>query len=263
MKTTRRGALLGSLATASAARLSVCGEGGATSTLDAGKRTKVCVMGAIHSGHRTSRLYSLKVLERAVRALQPDMVLSEIPPDRIKAAKRSFAETGKVTESRTRAFPELTDVIFPLSQEMGFQIVATAGWTQAIADNRRAKLADIRSDPARAQQWAEHQRARAGFAKAVQGKGDDPQFIHTHDYDVLVQRAQTPYQIFFDRDLGPGGWTQINAAHTGLIGEALNGVRGQGLNILILFGTFHKYMIERSLILRDDIEFVDAAHMFA
>src|SRR3546814_1652548 len=44
---------------------------------------------------------------------------------------------GKVTEPRTAVFPEYVDVAFPLTKELGFEIVGTAGWTQAIADERQ------------------------------------------------------------------------------------------------------------------------------
>ncbi|MEM9501137.1 MAG: hypothetical protein AAF941_04760 [Pseudomonadota bacterium] len=265
MKTTRRSAIFGSLAAATGAgaasqSLASCAPGPAPAN-DA--LTKVTVIGVIHRTHRRSRTYSLDVLREAVRRAEPDVILTEIPPDRIAKAKSSFAETGEVTESRTRVFPEYTDVVFPLSREMDFELVGTAGWTQTIADDRGAALKQIENDPARASQWAEHQAARAEYSRALNGRGDDPRFIHTLEYDVLVQRAQTPYQVYFDRDLGSGGWTQINAAHTDLINSALNSISGQGLRALVMFGSWHKYTIERSLLLRSDIERLDALDLFA
>ncbi|MEO0642560.1 MAG: hypothetical protein AAFY47_03975 [Pseudomonadota bacterium] len=261
----RRSALLGGLATASSVGLAgqgVAGCAGKGSQSEAAL-TKVAVIGAIHGRHRDSRRYSLPVLEQAVRAFEPDIVLTEIPPDRLAEAKRSFAETGAVTERRTRVFPELTDVVFPLAGEIGFDIAACAGWTRAIADARRAALAAIQNDPARADQWAAHRAARAEYSERIGGQSDDPAFIHTREYDVAVQRAQTPYQIYFDADLGAGGWSQINAAHTGLINTALDAVRGQSARALVIFGAWHKYAIERSLLFRNDIERLEARDLFA
>lgn len=265
MKTTRRSAIFGSLAaatgvSAASQSLASCAPGESQTT---GTLTKVTVLGAIHRTHRRSNAYSLDVLREAVRRAEPDVILTEIPPARIAEAKSSFAETGEVTEPRTRVFPEYTDVVFPLSREMDFTLVGTAGWTQQLADTRSAALAAIEADPARASQWAEHQSARAQYSQDLKGRGDDPRFIHTPEYDVIVQRAQTPYQIYFDPDLGPGGWTKINAAHTGLINSALDSISGQGLRALVMFGSWHKYMIERSLLLRSDIERLDALDLFA
>ncbi len=264
MHTTRRSAIFGGLATVTAASgasaaLSGCGAAKSSHTEEL---TKITVLGAIHGRHRDSERYSLGVLEKAIRRAAPDIVISEIPPDRIAEAQRSFAETGEVTEPRTRVFPELTDVVFPLSQEMGFTIAAGAGWTREIADARASALAAIEVDRARAAQWAEHQAARQEYSRALQGRDDDPAFIHTPEYDAAVQRAQTPYQVYFDPDLGPGGWTQINRAHTDLIEHTLDTVRGQGLKVLVIFGSWHKYMIERALMLRSDVDRIDPLSLF-
>ncbi len=259
MKLTRRSAIFGSLSAGLAISFPLAGCAQATPKSGA---TRVTVLGAIHSRHRNSEKYSLDVLREVVRWAEPDVILTEIPPDRIAEAKRSFAETGEVTEPRTRVFPEYTDVVFPLSREMDFDIVATAGWTREIADDRSAALETIENDPARAEQWAEHLAARQQYSVELAGRGDDPQFIHTDEYDAIVERAQTPYQRYFDADLGPGGWTQINAAHTDLINAALDMVTGQGLNALVTFGSWHKYMIKRSLEQREDIEMLDARALF-
>ncbi|QFT77482.1 hypothetical protein [Erythrobacter sp. THAF29] len=262
MKITRRSTILGSFAAASgtgAATIAGCapGEPGSSESL-----TKVTVIGAIHARHRDSRRYSLDVLREALRRAEPDIVLSELPPSQIEEARRSFAETGEVSVPRARAFPELSEAVFPLSQEMGFIVEGCAGWSRQLADNRSQRLAMIENDRARAKQWAEHQAARAEYAKAVRGRSDDPRFIHTREYDAIVQRAQTPYQVYFDPDLGPGGWTRINRAHTDLIETALNSIRGQGTKALVIFGAWHKYMIERVLMLRGDVELLDARTLF-
>ena len=224
--------------------------------------TKVTVLAAIHGRHRTSALYSLDVLRRAIMRAEPDIVLSELPPDQIEEARRSFAETGEVTAPRAQAFPELTEVAFPLSKLMGFTITGNAGWSRELADNRAAALSKIENDPARAAQWIEHLGARAEYSRELVGRGDDPRFIHTGAYDAAVERAQTPYQTYFDADLGPGGWTQINRAHNDLIGKTLDSVAGKGLKALVIFGSWHKYMIERAMKERSDIELLPARSLF-
>lgn len=224
--------------------------------------TRVHVMGTIHANHLRSESYSLAVLDAAIRKAAPDVILAEIPPDRIDLALTSFAETGVIDEPRTEVFPEYTDVVFPLSRDMPFRILGTAGWTREIADNRREALDRIENDPARAEQWTEHRAAQREYARRIAGRGDDPLFIHTEEFDRLVEASRTPYQRHFDADLGPGGWTQINAAHTGLINQALDTITGQGLTALVTFGTAHKYMILRSLDQRDDIVVEDTRSLF-
>ena len=261
----RRTALVSALRTgASAAALPMIGAlaGCAAAEQSLPGVTKVYVLGTIHANHRDSDRYSLAVLERAVRQAAPDVILAEIPPDRIEQAIRSFRETGIVDEPRTQVFPEYTEVIFPLGRELNFQILGTAGWTQQIADERRAALERIQSDPARANQWAEHCRAQREYRARLTGRGDDPRFIHTKEFDQLVELSRNPYQRYFDRDLGPGGWSQINKAHTDLINEALDSITGKGLAALVTFGTAHKYMIDRALAQRRDIELQDSAALF-
>ncbi|MEL7447103.1 MAG: hypothetical protein AAGK02_15050, partial [Pseudomonadota bacterium] len=73
---------------------------GCAQTADDPSMTKVYVLGTIHSRHKSSELYSLGVLEAAIRKANPDVILTEIPPDRIAQAERSFRETGEVTEPR-------------------------------------------------------------------------------------------------------------------------------------------------------------------
>lgn len=226
-------------------------------------RTAVYVLGTLHSQHKQSARYSLEILRQALRRAQPGRLLAEIPPDRIAEAYRSFEETGEVTEPRTRVFPEYTDVAFPLTREMDFRIIGTAGWTPALARDRAQALERIANDPARQHQWRAHQAAQREFANALRGRGDDPLFIHTPEYDALIERAQTPYQRHFDADLGAGSWTQINAAHNALINGALDEMQGAGGVAVVTFGTAHKYLILRSLAQRKDIELRDPLALFA
>lgn len=259
MTCTRRSAIMAGLAAALASHPLVgCGAGGQGGEA----RTRVHVMGVIHSNHRRSERYSLKVLEAAIRKAAPDIILTEIPPDRIGQALRSFGETGRVVEPRTQVFPEYTDVIVPLGSELGFEIVGTSAWTSDIAEQRRRALDRIRSDPDRAAQWAQHRAAEREYARRIGGRGDDPLFIHTREFDRLVEDSRRPYQRNFDADLGPGGWTQINRAHTALIEAALDAISGRGMTALVTFGTAHKYKILRSLESRFDVELLDTGGLF-
>jgi hypothetical protein len=227
------------------------------------KKNRVIVLGTIHGDHKTSKRYSLAVLRRVLIAVKPDQIITEIPPERVALAFAGFRKTGRVTESRVSDFPEYVDVVFPLTTSQKFTVVGAAGWTQALADERSAALKRIAADPARRTQWNIYQQANARSEKEIGDRADDPLFIHTTEYDALVERAQTPYQQFFDADLGPGAWTPINQAHYRLIANELDRVKGRGLTIVITFSSWHKYWILRELAKRDDIDIVDPKPYFS
>ena len=225
-------------------------------------KTEVIVLGMIHGGHRTSDKYSLERLRTIVRDIEPDVILTEIPPDRVDEAIASFKRTGEVTEERTRAFPEYTDVIIPLQNELGFWLVGTAGWTREIADKRAAVLDAIAKDPVRKEQWDAHLKAREEFEETAKGRSDDPLFIHSDAFDELVQKSYQPYMKYFEADLGPSGWAGINGAHMENISKALDSIESRGKRVLITYGSAHKYWILRELSKRSDVVILDPIPFF-
>lgn len=223
----------------------------------------VTVVGAIHGQHRRSETYSLAILKAAIVKFDPDIIMVELPPERFAKAAANYEQFGEVRETRADDFPELIDVVFPLRQELGFEIVPVAAWTQKIADDRRAALAQLKKDPFRAKDWAAHQAAIASYNRAVSGRSDDPLFIHSETYDGAVKARQEIYEKMFGDDLGPGGWQNINAAHYQKIAVALDEVKGQEKRILILYGAWHKYWFLEQLETRNDIQLLGAADLFA
>ncbi len=223
----------------------------------------VTVVGAIHGQHRRNESYSLATLKAAIVKYDPDIVMVELPPERFAKAAANFEQFGEVRETRADDFPELIDVVFPLRSELGFEMIPVAAWTQEIADDRRAALAQLKKDPARAKDWAAHQAAIASYNSAVSGRSDDPLFIHSETYDEAVKARQDVYEKMFGDDLGPGGWQNINAAHYQKIAVALDGVKGREKRILILYGAWHKYWFLEQLETRDDIQLLGAADLFA
>ena len=227
-----------------------------------GERTEVTIIGMIHGGHRTSGKYPLSLVETVTRTINPDIILTEIPPDRIDAALASYEDTGTVKEQRTRAFPEYTDVIIPLRAELGYTIKGTAAWTSDIASTRRAALGRIKQNPKRADQWQEWQQAQKTFSATLNGRGDDPLYIHSKDYDRAVEARYQPYMRYFEEDIGKGGWQNINRAHWANIASELDTIKGQGKRVLITYGGFHKYWFLRELEKRDDIIITPALPYF-
>jgi hypothetical protein len=221
-----------------------------------GKPNEVVVMGMIHGEHRTSRRYSLKIVENMVRRIHPDVVLTEMPPNRFDEAARQFKETGHITESRISVFPEYVDVLFPLQKELGFQIVPTAGWNNAMNSYRNAAVERISHDPARAKEWDTYKTAqrRSDLAIAQGGDADDdPTWIHTDAYDAASDIESFAYN-HFNAELGPGGWDNINQAHYGNIARWLDQHPFEGKRVLITYGSAHKGWILRHLRQRQDVK---------
>ncbi|MBL4698480.1 MAG: hypothetical protein JKX70_06580 [Phycisphaerales bacterium] len=229
----------------------------------ASTKNRVIVLGMIHSGHRTSDVYSLDVLRDAIIEIKPDYVLTEIPPDRFNEAMTQFRAEGVITESRVSRFPEYTDVLFPLLNNMNFEIIPCAGWTREMADDRNAKLKQWATD--RSEDTAEVDRAQEEAQAIMDAEMDstDPLAIHTDRYDELVKQALEPYNRLFNDDLGLGGWDNINQAHYDYIAAALDQHAGEAKTILITFGAWHKYWFLEQLRLRDDIEFIDPKVFFS
>ncbi len=229
-------------------------------------KNKVVVMGMIHGDHRTSARYGLETIRRMIRAIDPDYILPEIPPNRFDRARREFEDKGTIEEPRVKRFPEYVDVLFPLTKEMDFEIIPTAGWNAPMSDYRNAVLDSISHNPVRADEWAALKHAERAAAEAVAAGGapDDPRWIHTDAYDAAQEFELSVYNRFND-EIGPGGWDNINAAHYANISNALDAHRGEGKRFLITYGAGHKGWILRHLRTRDDIivrditTFLDAA----
>jgi len=216
-------------------------------------KNEVVVMGMIHDGHKTSKQYGIKTIQEYVRAINPDYILCEIPPDRLETALGEFRRSGTVSESRVRRFPEYVEAIFPLTKEMDFVIVPCAGWTKEMADDRRAKLK--RWETTRPEETKEVDQAEHAAEQELHDRGldEDPRRIHTDAYDEIVKRGLEPYNRLFNDDLGAGGWDNINAAHYALIAAALDKHKGAGKRFLITFGAWHKYWLLEQLRKRPDI----------
>ena len=226
-------------------------------------RNEVVVLGMIHGRHETSESFSLDIVRDLVRAIDPDYWLTEIPPNRWDRAWAEYQATGAVEEPRVRRFPEYMEGLFPLSRELDFEVIPTAGWTQPMSDFRAAYLDTYSKDPERAEGWAEYQAAAESSAEALAagGAADDPRWIHTDAYDEAYDIRMRTYARLFDRSLGPGGWVAINRSHWANIERALDRHRGEGARFLLTYGAGHKGPFLRELHKRDDIVLLDVGEL--
>ncbi len=219
-------------------------------------KNEVLILGTIHGGHLTDTLYNTAYLEKLIRDIDPDYILAEIPPNRMKAAMDGFIRDDSISEPRVRRFPEYVDVVFPLTKDMDFEIIPTAGWTRIMADERSAKLRAISKDTSRIEDWNAYtiaNRKSDSIYKAT-GKVNDPYFIHTDAYDDIQDISLQTYNRLFNEELALGGWENINIAHYWNIEKALEKYRYQGKRFLIIYGAGHKGWFKRQLKKREDIE---------
>ena len=222
-------------------------------------KNEVIVMGMIHSGHRTNPNYDLELVKDLVREINPDYILTEIPPDRYPQARKEFDELDTITEPRVRVFPEYVDAIFPLTKELDFEMIPTAGWTKPMNDYRRQRLNEIRQDTAWAERWQQYQEAGQRSREAMQAAGDtnDPYFINSDAYDEAAEIRYKVYNELFNETLLLGGWDNINIAHYWHIEKALEKHRYEGKRFLITYGAGHKGWFLRQLRKRDDIKLLE------
>lgn len=232
-----------------------------TLLLSCQKNTKneVLVLGTIHSGHLTEDVYNIEKLTAIIQEINPDVILTEIPPNRFKAAMEGFKRDDSISEPRVMRFPEYTDVIFPLSKTMDFEIIPTAGWTAIMASERSKKLQAISKDSTRIDDWNEYTAANklTDSLMNATGRRNDPAFIHTNTYDSIYNIRLSTYNKLFNEELGLGGWDNINIAHYWNIEKALQKYKYQGKRILITYGAGHKVWFLNELRKRDDITLLE------
>lgn len=221
---------------------------------------EVIVLGMIHSGHKSSESYGIAELKKIIIEIAPDYILTEIPPDRFPTAMKEFEELDSIKEPRVVRFPEYVDVIFPLTKEMDFEIIPTAGWTKEMADARRKRLKEISTDSLWKEQWQEYMAAnqKSDSVMNTYARRDDPYFVNSKAYDDAAEIYLSVYNKLFNDELGPGGWDNINKAHYGYIEKALDKHQGKGKRFLITYGAGHKGWFLRALEKRDDIQLLDA-----
>jgi len=172
---------------------------------------------------------------------------------------QGFKKDDSISEPRVLRFPEYVDVVFPLTKELNFEIIPTAGWTFPMAQERSRKLRAISTDSMRIADWTTYLKAnkKSDSVYKATGKVNDPYFIHSHSYDSIQDISLQVYKKLFNVELGLGGWENINIAHYWNIEKALEKHRYEGKRFLIIYGAGHKGWFLRELRKRDDIQLLE------
>jgi len=225
------------------------------------QKTQVYVLGMIHSGHRTSETWGLEEVAATIRAINPDVICTEIPPANWPATLATWQEKHVVEDSRVKVFPEYVEVLMPLTDELDFAVEPCAGWTKAMATARRARMQKFDTSD-------EFQTAREAYERdegwvtawlesnPVPFADDDPFYIHSPTYDLRTKAELGPYEFYLNDVIGPpGGWRYINQEHFALIAAAIK--KHEGKRILVTFGAGHKYWFLEQLREMPNVELVD------
>ncbi|MFT7668439.1 MAG: hypothetical protein ACI8X5_001132 [Planctomycetota bacterium] len=215
---------------------------------------EVIVIGTEHRAHLGNEVYTLESLEQILRRADPRYVLCEIPPDRFDHAWKGFVRSGEVSEPRVMLYPEFTEVLFPMALEGRYRMIPCSAWTESMAKRRRLLLEQWKTTRSADTRKVDDAQEKGNRQLEKEGLDDDPLAIHTARFDELVAESMVPYEELFSRDLGAGGWTQINLAHYTLISEALDEISGNGQRVIVMFGSQHKYRLRELLAQRDDIK---------
>jgi len=179
-------------------------------TADGGDATEVAVMGMIHSAHRTSEVWGLPQVEQTIRNFQPDVLCTEIAPDRWDRIERDLRERDAIEDPRVLRFPEYADLILRLSTSMGFTIEPCAGWSIEMSDLRNSRIATFGRDANWASPRADYARDLSALRATYDGEpaaGDDPSYIHSDAYDQRQKGELALYDLYQNDLIGPGGST--------------------------------------------------------
>lgn len=207
----------------------------------------VVVIGTPHAEYLSSGGDDFRDLDAVLRALEAEVVLCQIPPERFLEAWQQFTLTGRVADPHVRRFPEYEKVLFPLAQEGRFILVPCSGWMAETIAHRDAQLEQWRTTRPADTREVERGLGRAENRLLLEGLRFDSMRVHTPLFDDIVREGLTPYERLFDRDLGPGGWAEINEAHFVLISTTLDDLAGRGLRVAVVFGAEHKYRLRELL----------------
>ncbi|MHC4822449.1 MAG: hypothetical protein ACYTEP_00340 [Planctomycetota bacterium] len=223
-------------------------------------KTQVFVLGMIHGDHLTSETWGNEQVRATIRAIDPDVICPEIPPDRWPETIATWKERQVVEDSRVQVFPEYVDVMLPLSDEMDFAVEPSAGWSEYMAQARQAKIEEFQTADEYREARLEYAHDKAWLedwlASWSTPASDNPTYIHSPLYDLRTKAELGPYEHHLSDVIGrPGGWPYINNDHFLLIEKAIR--THPGKRILVTFGAGHKYWFLEQLRWMPDVELMD------
>lgn len=219
-------------------------------------RTEVVFVASLHRVHLHDDEYPMALLERLVRAAEPEVVVAEIPPAGL--ARIEAAALSEESDPWLESFPELAQVVYPLREELGFELVAASAWERQVSDDW-------------ARYWSEHpdgpevelyQNAATHFARVNEDEENDPEWLHSPTYRRLSAWADTALSSYAAEELGAADPIRLGRKHAASVVRAV--LANQGRRIVVLWDARKRWILERevrtlpNVVVHDTRWFIDA-----
>lgn len=217
---------------------SACGADWADVTREP-ERTEVVFVATIHRQHLHAENYSMALLERVIRATEPEVVIAEIPPagqSRIESALESQS-----TDPWLESFPELSQVIYPLRTELEFELVAASAWERQVSDDWKTYWEAHPNGPD-----AElYRNASDHFARVNDDEDNDPEWLHSPTYRRLAGWTDTALSSHAAEDLGAADPITLGRKHAAAVVRAI--LAHQGRRIVVVWDARKRWILEREV----------------
>ncbi len=181
----------------------------------------------------------MQLLDRLLRAAEPEVIVAEIPPARLARLRRAVAE--ETEDPWLDSFPELASVVVPVAEELGVPLVAGSGWARQVTDDWQAYWT-AHPDGPDGDLWV---RAHARITARLADEGSDPQWIHSPLYRELTAWHATALSTHAGRELGAADPLLYYREHARRLREAIETHRGK--RVVVVFDARVRWYLEREV----------------
>ena len=202
-------------------------------------RTEVVFIASLHRAHLRDEEYPMALLEQLVRAAEPEVLIAEIPP--AARARIEDALANDRSDPWLESFPEIAQVVYPLREELGYEVVAASAWERQVTDDW-------------SRYWGEHpngpdaelyQNAATHFARVNEDEENDPEWLHSPTYRRLAAWADTALSSHAAEELGAADPIRLGRKHAASLVRAI--LANQGRRIVVLWDARKRWVLEREV----------------
>lgn len=214
-------------------------------------RTEIVYLATFGEAHRASEDYGLSALEAALRAVAPEVVLVDLPPE-------AFAAGGAVGEGWLAGRPDLEEVVVPVARELGVEVVPASGWTPAARDDWERYWAAHPDGP----DESTYRRAvrAANAARREHGEVGDPVYVHGPAFLRHTGWVRRVLSTYAGAELGAADPQVFGDASLRRVWEAI--AAHPGKRIAVVFDARQRWYLEPRLAQIPGVTLLDARGFF-